>query len=311
MATLSAQGLLDLLTGWWTSNHPESDETRVVIPIPSSMEDVDPTPVPRTPMRCGAWAGWASMASDAAIRRDVALAKKVGLQRLDIIINDHSKARQARDYDTYSMSRIKALLKTAVDAGLDAHVTSWVMPHDPYIRRMGLELRELHEAVPYTSLVLDAEEPWTQAIKPMSYTSASDLVAEVLGPDLKWGVTGIGYASPTKLGPLVKRSSFMLPQCYATNTTSLRPAEVAPKLCARWRETFGDRELVVGLASYNQRGIAGHTIDSAIRASFQGAQSQRPSAITWWSLGAIRTSSEVQQAIKAVTSLVAVEHGVA
>lgn len=307
---LSAMGLLDLLASWWNTRHAAPDETRVVIPRVDPMEDSQPTPTPLSPLRCGAWAGWSSMASDTTVRRDVALAVKLGLRRLDVIINDHSKWRSPKDYDTYPMTRIRALLKAAIAAGLETNVTTWVMPHEAYIRRMGLEIRELHDQVPFTSLVLDAEEPWTQATKPMPYVAASQLVAESLG-DLRWGVTGIGYASATKLGPLVKRGAFMLPQCYATRDTTLRPAEVAPKLCQRWRDTFGERELVVGLACYNQTGISGHTVDSAIRAAFQGAQAQTPAAISWWSLGAMRTSSDVQAAIKNVTKLVTVEHGVA
>lgn len=306
---LSAQGLLDLLTSWWTTVQPEHDETRVQIPLGDPLEDVEPTPVPREPIRCGAWAGAASMASPSTIRRDIALAKKVGLHRLDVIINDHSKWRSPRVYDTYSRAKIVALLLAAADAGLETHVTSWVMPHENYLRRMGLELHEIAEAAPVTSVVLDAEEPWTLASSPMNWGRAAELVAEVLG-GLRWGVTGIGYASPTKLGPLVKRGRFMLPQCYATNDTKLRPAQIAPVLCKRWRETFvGERDLVVGLAAYNQTGIAGHTVESAMLAAFQGAQAQRPVAVSHWSLSAIRNSAAVGRAMTAITRLVAVEHG--
>lgn len=301
------QGLLDLLTTFW-STQMEHDESRVLIPPSDPLEDSDPTPTPRTPLRCGAWAGWATMVSDAAIRRDLKVAKSVGLSRLDVIVNDHSKSKRPRDYDTYPASRVRALIKAATDAGLETHVTSWVMPHEAYLQRMGLEMRELHEATPYASLVLDAEEPWTLATSPMPWVAAADLTASVLG-DLRWGVTGIGYASRTKLGPLVKRGAFMLPQCYATRDTKLRPAEIAPKLCARWHEMFGDVELVVGLAAYNQSGIAGHTIESAMRAAFQGAQQQSPSAASWWSLSAIRNSTSVQKAVKSITGMVAVEHG--
>ncbi len=304
---LLPQGLLDLLTSWWATQ-PHNDEARVHVPRTDPLEDVEPTPVPREAIRCGAWAGAASMATASTIRRDIALAKKVGLTRLDVIINDHSKWKKPRDYDTYSRTKIVALLKAANDAGLETHVTSWVMPHEAYLRRMGLELHEIAESAPVAAFVLDAEEPWTQAILPMPWTKAADLVAEVMG-DLRWGVTGIGYTPATKLGPLVKRGEFMVPQCYATRDTALRPSQVAPALCKRWRGLFGERELVVGLASYNQSGIAGHTVESAIRAAFQGAQTQHPAAVTWWSLSAIRISSDVQKAIKSVTSLVGVEHG--
>jgi len=305
---LSPQGLLDLLTSWWNSTHMDNDEARVLVPKAEPMEDDQPTPVTRVPMRIGAWAGAVSMASPATVRRDVALARKVGLTRLDVIINDHSKSRKARDYDTYSRTKIVGLLKAAADAGLETHVTTWVMPHEAYLRRMGLELHEIADAAPVTSFILDAEEPYTLAVSPLPWAKAAEIVGEVMG-QRRWGVTGIGYASKTKLGPLVKRAAFRLPQCYATRDTVLRPAQVAPVLCERWRDLFGDGELVVGLASYNQTGIVGHTIESSIRAAFQGAQQQKPAAVTYWSLSAIRNSSAVQKAMKSITSLVAAEHG--
>lgn len=305
---LSAQGLLDLLSTWWTSVQPEHDESRVRIPRNEPMEDVEPTPTTRTPMRVGVWAGASTMASPATVRRDIALFRKVGLSRIDVMVNDHSKSRAPRDYDTYSRTKIVGLLKAAADAGLETHVTTWIMPHESYLRRMGLELHELSDAAPITSCIFDAEEPWTLAQRPMVWTRAAELTTEVMG-ELRWGVTGIGYASATKLGPLVKRGKYMTPQCYATNSTTLRPAEVAPVLCKRWRTTFGEHELVVGLAAYDQTGIKGHTVESAIRAAFQGAQAQRPSSVSFWSASAIRNSSAVQKAITSITSLVGVEHG--
>ncbi len=311
MPALSPRGLLDLLLGWFQLPMIDQDESRVFFPRPNAESEGEPTVRPvLSDVRCGAWAGWASMANDAAVKRNIAVATKVGLTRLDVIINDHSASRSPRLYDTYLQNRIVALCKAAHDAGLEVHVTSWVMPHRAYIERMALELRKIAERAKITSFTLDAEEPWTLARSPMPWLEAAELVKGSLA-DLRWGVTGIGYASPTKLGPLIRRAAYALPQCYATNNpNSARPEDTAPRYVARWREVFDVDNVVVGLAVYNQRGIPGHSVESAIRAAYQGARSVAPgSDISWWSLSAIRTDVTVQKAVKAVTALVEAERG--
>jgi len=310
MATIFP-GMADLLDRWFRLPKMEPDEARVLTPRSDAEGDAESVLRPvLSDVRCGAWAGWATMASDTAVRRNIAVATNVGLSRLDIIINDHSVARASRPYDTYSQNRIVALCKAANDAGLAVHITTWVMPHRAYIERMGLEMHELAERAKIESVVLDAEEPWTLARAPMPWVDAADLVKTSMG-QIRWGVTGIGYASPTKLGPLVRRAAYGLPQCYATNSaTSARPEDAAPRYVARWREVFDLDEVVVGLAAYNQRGISGHNVESSIRAAYQGARTVAPSAdVSWWSLSAIRNDVTVQKAVRAVTALVEAERG--
>lgn len=300
-----------MLVGWFRLPTTHPDEARVHTPSLDAEGDDDPPPAPvLSDVRCGAWAGWSSMVNDAAVRRAISAATKVGLTRLDVIINDHSKSRASRVYDTYSQKRIVALCKAADDAGLEVHVTTWVMPHRAYIERMGLELHEIAERAPITSFVLDAEEPWTLARSPLPWLEAADTVKAAMGLH-RWGVTGIGYASPTKLGPLVHRAAYGIPQCYSTNNPkSPRPEDAAVRLVARWREVFGIDDVVVGLACYNQRGIPGHTVESAIRAAYQGSRAVAPgSDISWWSLSAIRNDVTVQRAVRAVTALVEAQRG--
>ncbi len=300
-----------MLLGWFALPTSNPDEDRVLHPRKDPDSGEEPAQrMPLSDVRCGAWAGWSSMVNDAAIRRNLAMATKVGLSRLDVIINDHSVARAPRPYDTYSPSRIVALCKAASDAGLDVHITTWVMPHRAYIERMGLELHEIVARTKIASVTLDTEEPWTLARSPMGWLEAAELVKASMG-EIRWGVTAIGFASATKLGPLVKRAAYGLPQCYATNNPeTARPEDVAPRYVKRWREAFGIEEIVVGLAAYNQRGIPGHTVESAIRAAYQGARAIAPgSDVSWWSLSAIRNDVTVQKAVAAVTALVEAERG--
>jgi hypothetical protein len=269
---------------------PDAEVEPVVIP------DAKPTDR-RHVLRVGAWAGWGSMSNDKAIARDVAFAKSVGLSRLDIVCNDHAGDRAPRAFGTYPEDRIVALALAAFDAGLEVHLMTWCMPHAEYLGGMASTMLRLTKRCGAASVQLDAEEPWTQAKSPMAYDSAAELVASLL-LGVRWGVTGIGYTPVNKVGPLITQSDYMVPQCYSTTSSGLSPGTVAPRLVARWRGHFGDRELVVGLAGYRQGGIPGHTVDSAMRAAFKGATEVGASAAVYWSLRHLRTNKGVANTLK-------------
>lgn len=290
-----AQGLLDRLLAWFRANPPvATDEMpRSIVPI---------EPATRVLERFGAWCGSGSMASAATIKRDVAFARWLGLTRLDVIVNDHSASRSERDFDTYPRTKIVALCSAATQAGLEVNLMSWIMPHERYLIEGVKILLELLEQTDASSVMFDAEEPWTQARRPMPYADAAAIVAETLKAH-GWGVTGIGYASAEKLGPLVKLAAYMVPQAYVTSgTPNLDPAHDPFALAKHWQKIFGLRDLVVGLAAYHQTGIPGYSVDQALRASFASANAAKPIAISWWSLAQIRSSSKVANAIRGLVT---------
>ena len=286
----TAQGLLDRLLAWFRANPPVDDDEhpRPAIPV---------EPATRVLERFGAWCGSGSMASDKTIARDIAFARWLGLTRLDVIINDHSGSRAERTFDTYPRSKIVALCAAATKAGLETNLMSWIMPHERYLRDGCKEIVSLLEETDATSVCFDAEEPWTQARRPMPYADAAAVVAEALKGH-RWGVTGIGYASSEKLGPLVRASAYMVPQAYVTSRSNLDPSHDPYKLAKHWMKLFGLRDLVVGLAAYHQEGIAGYTVDQALRACFASANAADPVAIVWWSLRQIRSSSKIANSIR-------------
>jgi hypothetical protein len=263
--------------------------------------EIEPTVVPEPQrsrvLRVGAWAGWGSMASDNDVGRDVSFAASIGLARLDIVCNDHARDRSSRDFGTYNKKRILALAQAARGAGLEVHLMTWCMPHEDYLRGMAEQMIEIADSCGAASIQLDAEEPWTQAKRPMGYVAAAQLVHELLD-DMKWGVTGIGYAPVEKVGPLVRVADYMVPQCYSTSSSGLNPATVAQRLSARWRNHFGDRELVVGLAAYRQGNLPGHTTEAAVAAAFKGAKEVGANAAVYWSLRHLRSSKLVAKSLR-------------
>ena len=53
-------------------------------------EDIEPEYQLRS---VGAWTGWGSFMKNSAIERDLKFARRIGLGRIDVIVNDHSAKR--------------------------------------------------------------------------------------------------------------------------------------------------------------------------------------------------------------------------
>ena len=284
---------------WQTDEDPPEDRPVIGEPHETDTEDPvsDETETEWAVRSVGCWVGFGSFVKNSSIERDIAFAKKLGLGRLDVIVNDHSAHRMPRDFGTYNKSRITALCKRAVEEGFAVHLMTWCMPHENYIRQLGTQLTDLLGECGAQSIQLDAEEPWTNARKPMNWEEAGALMAEVLDP-VPFGVTGIGYASTKKLGPLVRRAAYMVPQCYSTAKNKLNPVTACPGLVDRWRRKFGDRDVVVGLAGYRQQGRPGYTKDRFMTTAFDAATSTKPTDIVYWSLRHVRGSRSTANIIQ-------------
>jgi hypothetical protein len=246
----------------------------------------------------GAWCGSSSLANPV---RDVAFAVEHGLDRLDVIVNDHSKWREPSRFTIRTPDRIHRLCDAAKEAGVEVHLTSWIMPHADYIDRAADVLIPLCERVGAASLQWDAEEPWTRARRRLTYSKAAARIREAFA-DLRcpMGANGIGYTPRAKFGPLAEICDYLVPQAYATSTSGIKP-EVAPgRFHRRWTEKFA-RPIVMGLAAYRQTGIAGHTPSSAIEAAVEATSALLDvHTILYWSLAAIRRSPNVARAIAGI-----------
>jgi hypothetical protein len=246
----------------------------------------------------GAWCG-----SSALLKPDttIAFAKSVKLTRLDVIVNDHAAAREEIRFDTYDKKRVIALCTKAKVAGLDVHLMSWIMPHESYIIESARQLIPLFQECQASSIQWDAEEPWTLARRPMNYTQAASLVREKF-KDITLGVNGIGYTPVEKFGPLAAVCDTVLPQCYATSTSGVRPEDVVPRFTQRWEKVFRKKPTEIGLAAYRQTGIHNHTIESAMKTVLASAQALSIHTVIYWSLGHIQKSLRVQNVIKSILS---------
>ncbi|MCA9683229.1 MAG: peptidoglycan-binding protein [Myxococcales bacterium] len=247
----------------------------------------------------GAWTGQSSFGR---ISEDVDFCLKVGINRLDVIVNEHSKARAPMAFGTYTVSKIVNLCKAARDAGLEVNLMSWIMPHADYIDGAAAQLLPLLEATGAASLQWDAEEPWTLAQDPLPYEDAAQRIAKAFAKrPCPMGVNGIGFTPTEKFGPLAAVCDYLLPQCYATSTNEARPDRIVDSCVTRWRKTFGaDKPYIIGLAGYRQDGIPGYTATTAMNTVLGEVRRLGFSKVVYWSLSQIQKSDEVTAVIESI-----------
>lgn len=277
---------------------PGPDEAR---PVESPV--VVPAPEPSLGIaQVGAWVGLSGFSTAKARAGTIAAARALGLRRLDLIVNDFSAEREEQAFRAYTMEDLVAMAALCHDAGIAVHLMSWVMPHARFIDTACPHLREIVARTQARSVVWDAEEPWTQARRPLPYTEAAVRIKEGMR-DTPMGVTGIGYTPANRFGPLAAVCGTLLPQCYATSTSGLSPATCVHSILKRWRPLFGaDKVVVVGLAAYRQP-APGYTVESSLRTAFAGAQTYPDvSQVVYWSLGAIRQSAAVSRIVRALAT---------
>lgn len=289
-----------------------TDPEMVTEPIEVSVEDIPPPsetptlgPVPTVGSSpspsirvVSAWCGSASLANP---ERDVAFAHAIGLNRLDLVVNDHSGWRKSSRFTVRNTDRIRRLVDLAQDRGIEVHFMSWIMPHADYIKGAADALIPLAESCNVKGIQWDAEEPWMRAERAMDYEAAAELLKDRFAIYRgAMGVNGIGYAPAEKFKPLAAVCDYVVPQCYVTRRNQGDPTKVPGKFYRRYKKHF-DKPVVMGLAAYLQSGIRDYSPSGAITAAVQATRRlEGVDTIIYWSLRHIRGSKEVADAISRI-----------
>lgn len=248
----------------------------------------------------GAWVGPSAFDDP---EDTVGFYRRNGINRIDVVLNDFSKARGPTPFETYDRAKIVALCAAARRVGLEVHLMSWIMPHRAFIEGAASQLIALCHEVGASSLMWDAEEPWNQATDALSYEDAARLIAErFAGLSCPMGATGIIYTDPEKFGPLARVCSYVVPQCYATSSNNLDPSRIVSLGVERWRQAFApEQRFVIGLAAYRQSGIKGYSATAAMHASLADVRRQcGVDTVVYWSFRQIHTNVEVLQVISSI-----------
>lgn len=254
---------------------------------PPSVEIPEDTPDPTTkPMgitTVGAWCGSRSLARP---EKYVQFAADHGINRLDIVVNDHSKWREPKDFTLRNSDKIVRLAKLAHEAGIEVHLMSWIMPHPGYIAQAAEQLIPLATLTNAASIQWDAEEPWMLARNHGGHRRGAEAIANAFRHlPIPMGVNGIGYASVKKLKPLADVCDYLVPQVYSTRTNGLDPRTAPAKFHRRWDKYF-KKQIVMGLAAYRQSGIHGYkNATEAMQAAADAAAAiDGVDTVIYWSL---------------------------
>ncbi|HKY51669.1 MAG TPA: hypothetical protein VJP45_10465 [Candidatus Limnocylindria bacterium] len=240
----------------------------------------------------GIWA-WRPTAAD------LRLAREIGFDRVDIMVNELSKQRTPISFAeslSISADALVGSAKAALDLGFrEVHFTAWAMPHVTYMAYAGDNLQHLCGLAGAHGILLDAEEPWTQAGKPDYGSAASTFFAQAKG--CRVGVTGIGWCDTDKLGPLMRNADYGCPQVYVVRERRVKVLSHAgiPAVLKHWAQ-FG-KPLHVGLAAYAQAGIEGHTTKSAMRTTLQAVESACD-GVSYWSLRQVKGNALVRETLR-------------
>jgi len=266
---------------------------------PTCGEEESTAPQRETQPTVGAWCGATFLADPGPT---IEAAVRLGLRRLDLMINELSKARKATPFELRDEERIERAVEQAQDRGLQVHFTSWIMPHRTFIARAADTLIPLCQRLRIASLLWDAEEPWTQAEGAQSYESAARQIASDFAPlRCRMGVTGIGYANVAKLKPLIRVCDYMVPQAYSTTSSGIDPRTGPGRLIRRWRESFGGVEVCAGLAAYRQDGIPGYTEALALQSALRSVLAERDvDTVVYWHVNDLLRSSVAAKVVGAI-----------
>ncbi|MDH4084708.1 MAG: hypothetical protein OEU99_14275 [Nitrospira sp.] len=270
----------------------------LILPILENQKTETPSGTRTRIKQVGAWCGASTLNSP---HRDVEFAVEHNINRLDVIVNDHSKFRSPHTFTIYDRRKIEKLCEVAQKQKIEVHLMSWIMPHEKYIDGAARELVPLCQSTGASSLQWDAEGPWTGATGSVNYTKAANHLQSAFS-DLgcPMGVNAIGFASKAKVGPLLAVCDYGVPQAYSTaGSKSLTPGTGQTKVYRSWMDKFG-KPIVMGLAAYNQRGISGHTISTAMNACIQATEALGITSCIFWHLNGIRKTSMVATAVKGI-----------
>ena len=285
---------LNKFIGWYASNKEMQDSFNKVA------DSDQPKPKNKPPkFELGAWTGLASILSP---ERDIDIALSLGITRLDLFINNIVEKRQETSFDTYNKQRIENFIKKATDAGIDIHLSSWIMPHSKFITTASADLVPFIKNNPIKSLMWDAEEPWTKAEGDFSYPYAASLIQDsFLDLEVPMGVTGIGYTPVSKFGPIADICDYIVPQCYSTNTSGLDYKTVVQKFVKRYRTKFGNKKVLVGLAAYRQPADEAPSVSESMMLPYKASKKvSNCIGATYWSLSSIRRSISVTKFFSSV-----------
>lgn len=230
----------------------------------------------------GAWAGLTALNN---AEKYVKLIKSVGLDRIDLMINDGSKKKQFYLYK--KEDDIVSSLKIFKNAGINVSITTWAQPDKTWIDGMAIVGRIATRAE-VDQVTLDLEETWINPLKNKSDMEIMTWTVGLIGTLRKFfkgdiALAPIVYANKKVLDIACQMVDIIIPQCYATVKNV-----PAPGIIGRLERTSVNiykgynKEIIMGAAAWNLQGAYGLNPPDAIRASLNATIEQGIHKVRYW-----------------------------
>lgn len=230
----------------------------------------------------GAWAGLAALNNP---KKYVGLIKSVGLDRIDIMVNDGSKKKPFHLYK--SEDALVAALKVFKDAGINVSITTWGQPDGTWTAGMAAVGRVATRAG-VDQVTLDLEETWITPLKNKSDMEILTWTVGLIGT-LKTTFSGlialapIVYANKKVLDIACQMVDIIIPQCYSTVKNVPAPGAIGRLERTSVNIYKGyDKEIIMGAAAWNLQGAYGLNPPDAIRASLNATLEQGITKVRYW-----------------------------
>lgn len=195
-------------------------------------------------LEVGAWTGLAAIEDP---QGTIAIAKRCGVDRLAIFVNDRSFANGG--WRTYNRASIVACCQAVQAAGLRVSLVSWMRPTPEWIGDGARDLGRLATECRVDEIDLDLEEPWTVVrnftdpeIAAISATLFASLRSTFRGRIVVDCIVGTDLRA---LGPPISLSDGVVPQAY---TVATNPPDLERKALAKFKP-FG-KPVIMGIAGY-------------------------------------------------------------
>lgn len=230
----------------------------------------------------GAWAGFAALKNP---DKYIKLIKQVGLDRIDIMVNDGTKAGPFHLY--LPEDKLVDTLKKFLQSGVKVAISTWAKPEASWTRGMEI-IGRVATAAGVDQVTLDLEEPWITPLKNKSVAEIFTWNAALVGTlrvhfEGAINVAPIVYANRKVLDGVLQMVDQIIPQCYSTvkNVPGSGHDGSLERATVNLYKGYG-APLVMGAAAWNLDGAYGKKSADAVRTSLKATLALGITEVRYW-----------------------------
>lgn len=230
----------------------------------------------------GAWAGLAALKNP---DKYIKLIKQIGLNCIDIMVNDGSKPGPFHLY--LSEDELINVLKKFKQSGIKVSITTWAKPEKSWIDGM-TQVGRIATLVGIEQLTLDLEETWITPLKtksPIEIFTWSMSLIQTLRDSFKGvlAVAPIVYCDKRVMNTILQLVDLIIPQCYSTlkNVPGAGHDGSLEKTTINIYKGYG-APIIMGAAAWNLDGAYGKKPADAIRTSLKQTLALGITEVRYW-----------------------------